>query len=194
MFLAAAFVYFMVTAVQVYLTGRRYEPRVAGAIVVMGSAQYDGVPSPDLRSRLDEAERLWKERYAADIVVTGSKEPGDQFTEAQASAAYLLAHGIPVGDVYQAGGRDSWKNLADAVPILRAHGDTTILLVSDPFHENRCLAIASSLGLKAWPTPTRTSPIKGWPVVPYYAKETAGVGLGRIIGFENLSSLHASLG
>ena len=45
-------VYLVVTAVQVWMTGRRYEPRPAGAIVVMGAAQYDGVPSPDLASRL----------------------------------------------------------------------------------------------------------------------------------------------
>jgi hypothetical protein len=30
--------------------------------------------------------------------------------------------------------------------------------------------------------------------VPYYAKETVGVALGRIIGFNHLDSLHISLG
>ena len=190
----AVLIYFVVTAVQVFLTGRHYQPHAAGAIVVMGAAQYNGVPSPDLRARLDEAKLLWQQRYATDIVVTGSKEPGDVFTEAQASAQYLIANGIPGRDIYEVGGRDSWQNLADASPLLLAHGQKSILLVSDQFHEARCLAIASSLGLTASPTPTRTSPIKGWSTVPYYAKETVGVGLGRIIGFNHLSSLHSSLG
>jgi uncharacterized SAM-binding protein YcdF (DUF218 family) len=190
----AVLIYFVVTAVQVFLTGRHYQPHAAGAIVVMGAAQYNGVPSPDLRARLDEAKLLWQQRYATDIVVTGSKEPGDVFTEAQASAQYLIANGIPGRDIYEVGGRDSWQNLADASPLLLAHGQKSILLVSDQFHEARCLAIASSVGLAASPTPTRTSPIKGWSTVPYYAKETAGVGLGRIIGFNHLSSLHSSLG
>ena len=53
--MAAVLIYLAVTAVQVWLTGRRYEPRSAGAIVVMGAAQYNGVPSPDLAARLDEA-------------------------------------------------------------------------------------------------------------------------------------------
>jgi uncharacterized SAM-binding protein YcdF (DUF218 family) len=190
----AVLIYFVVTAVQVFLTGRHYQPHAAGAIVVMGAAQYNGVPSPDLRARLDEAKLLWQQRYATDIVVTGSKEPGDVFTEAQASAQYLIANGIPGRDIYEVGGRDSWQNLADASPLLLAHGQKSILLVSDQFHEARCLAIASSVGLTASPTPTRTSPIKGWSTVPYYAKETVGVGLGRIIGFNHLSSLHSSLG
>ena len=88
-------VYLVVTAVQVWLTGRRYEPRAAGAIVVMGAAQYNGVPSPDLASRLDEAETLWRQRFASTIMVTGSKERGDVYTEAQASERYLVAAGDP---------------------------------------------------------------------------------------------------
>ncbi len=75
---AALAVYLIVTAVQVWLTSRRYQPRHAGAIVVMGAAQYDGVPSPDLRSRLDEASLLWHQGYATTVMVTGWKEPGDQ--------------------------------------------------------------------------------------------------------------------
>lgn len=187
-------VYFAVTAVQVVLTSRRYEPRAAGAIVVMGAAQYNGVPSPDLRARLDEAELLWRQHYATDIMVTGSKAPGDNFTEAQASARYLALAGVPTADILQAGGRDSWANLAQAAPTLLARGAKVVLVVTDPFHEDRSLAIASSVGLTPSPTPTRTSPITGWSTVPYFAKETVGVGLGRIIGFDRLSSLHASLG
>ena len=192
--LAAIVVYLLVTAVQVYLTGRHYQAHAAGAIVVMGAAQYNGVPSPDLEARLNEAKLLWQQQYATNIVVTGSKEPGDSFTEAQASARYLVASGIPGRDIYQVGGRDSWENLADASPVLLAHGDKTILLVTDGFHEARCLAIASSVGLSALATPTQTSPIRGWSTVPYYAKEALGVGLGRIIGFNRLTSLHSSLG
>ncbi len=187
-------VYLAVTAVQVWLTGRRYEPRPAGAIVVMGAAQYNGVPSPDLAARLDEAAKLWRQHYAATIMVTGSKQPGDHYTESEASADYLTAAGVPVHDILQAGGSDSWNNLALAAPQLLVRGDSTVLMVTDPFHEDRSLAIASGVGLVPYPTPTRTSPINGFSTIPFYAKETVGVALGRIIGFNHLSALHASLG
>ena len=192
--LAIIAAYLLVTAVQVWLTGRRYEPRQAGAIVVMGAAQYDGVPSPDLAARLDEAEILWRQHYAADIMVTGSKEPGDQFTEAEASKRYLVTAGVPARDILEAGGSDSWENLSLAAPTLLAHGDGTVLIATDPFHEARSLAIASTVGLDPFPTPTQTSPIKGFSTVPYYAKETVGVAVGRIIGYDHLSELHTSLG
>jgi len=191
---AAVTAYLPVTAVQVWVTGRRYEPRAAGAIVVMGAAQYNGVPSPDLKARLDQADLLWKQRYATDVMVTGSKEPGDHYTEAQASARYLMADGVPDRDIFRSGGSDSWENLAQAAPVLLSRGDGTVLIVTDPFHEARSLAIATDVGLSAYPTPAQHSPIRGASTIPYYAKETVGVAVGRIIGFDRLSSLHTSFG
>ena len=81
--LIAVLVYLGVTAWQVWRTGQQYAPQAAGAIVVMGAAQYDGVPSPDLRARLEQAALLWHQHYSSTIMVTGSKEPGDAYTEAR---------------------------------------------------------------------------------------------------------------
>jgi len=187
--LLALAVYLGVTAYQVWKTGQRYEPRSAGAIVVMGAAQYNGVPSPDLRARLEQASLLWHQHYSSSIMVTGSKEPGDVFTEAQASARYLESVGVPASDIMQAGGRNSWDNLAEAAPTLIARGDTTVLVVTDKFHMARSLAIASAVGLTPYATPTQYSPITGFAAVPYYAKETVGVALGRIIGFDHLDHI-----
>ena len=187
--LAVLVVYLAVTAVQVWLTGRRYEPRPAGAIVVMGAAQYNGVPSPDLAARLDQAVVLWRGRYADTVMVTGSKERADRYTEAEASARYLIARGVPASDILESGGSDSWENLALAAPVLLARGDSTVLIATDPFHEARSLAIASSVGLTPSPTPTQHPAISGLSTVPFYAKETVGVAVGRIIGFDRLDSL-----
>ena len=74
---------------QVWSTGRSDEARPVDAIVVMGAAQYDGRPSPQLAARLDHALELWPEGLAPMVVVTGGNQPGDRFTEADASAAYL---------------------------------------------------------------------------------------------------------
>ncbi len=86
---AAIGLYFCVTIVQVWLTSRQYDPHPAGAILVMGAAQYDCVPSPDLQARLDQALTLYRQGYAHLIVVTGNKQPGDKCTEAQSGAMYL---------------------------------------------------------------------------------------------------------
>jgi uncharacterized SAM-binding protein YcdF (DUF218 family) len=182
--------YFAVTFVQVWLTSRRYDPHQAGAILVMGAAQYDGVPSPDLQARLNEALKLYDARDARLIMLTGNKEPGDVYTESESGAMYLEKAGVPRSAILQAGGDDSFENIADAAPELRARGATSVLVATDPFHEDRSMAIASQQGLTPSPTPTQTSPIKGWSTMPYFLKEAVGVGLGRIIGYSHLEWLH----
>jgi uncharacterized SAM-binding protein YcdF (DUF218 family) len=185
-------IYFAVTLVQVWLTSREYDPHPADAILVMGAAQYNGVPSPDLKARMDEALTLFHNGYASLIVVTGNKEKGDVYTESEAGTRYLEANRVPADDILQAGGDDSYQNVADAAPKLLARHADVVLIATDPFHEYRSMAIASSLGLKPSPTPTQTSPITGWSTVPYFLKEAVGVGLGRIIGYDHLEWLHAA--
>jgi uncharacterized SAM-binding protein YcdF (DUF218 family) len=188
--LVVIILYFAVTFVQVWLTSRQYDPHRAGAVLVMGAAQDDCVPTLDLQARLDQALTLYHQGYAHLIMLTGSKQPGDRCTEAESGAMYLEGRGVPRSDILQAGGNDSYQNIADAQPGLLAHDARVVLVTTDPFHEDRSMAIASDLSLKPFPTPTQTSPIRGWSTVPYFAKETLGVGLGRIIGYNHLEWLH----
>jgi uncharacterized SAM-binding protein YcdF (DUF218 family) len=188
--LTALVVYFAVSLVQVWLTSRQYDPHTADAIMVMGAAQYNGVPSPDLAARLNEALKLFDNKDSSLIVLTGGKEKGDVYTESEAGTTYLHARGVPLADILQAGGNTTYQNVADAAPELLARHATTVLVTTDPFHEDRSMAISSALGLVPSPTPTQTSPIKGWSTVPYFLKEAVGVGLGRIIGFNHLDWLH----
>jgi uncharacterized SAM-binding protein YcdF (DUF218 family) len=74
--------------------------------------------------------------------------------------------------------------------VLAKHDVKVVLVTTDPFHEDRSMAIASTLALSPSPTPTQSSPITGWSTVPYFLKEGVGVGLGRIIGFNHLEWLH----
>ncbi len=187
---AAIFLYFAVTLVQVWLTSRQYDPHPAGAILVMGAAQYNCTPSPDLQARLEQALTLYHDGYAHLIMVTGNKKPGDRCTEAESGAMYLESKGVPKSDILEAGGDTTYGNISQAQPVLLAHDARVVLVTTDPFHEDRSMAIASSFSLTPSPTPTQTSPIRGWATVPYFLKEAVGVGLGRIIGFNHLDWLH----
>jgi uncharacterized SAM-binding protein YcdF (DUF218 family) len=189
----ALILYFVVTLVQVWLTSRDYAPVQADAIVVMGSAQYNGVPSPDLQARLDEALILYQDKYAPLIMCTGYKQPGDNYTEAQACAMYLESKGVPKKAILKAKGTDTWGNWSTAAPQLKARDVISVLVVTDPFHEDLSMAMASSLGFQPHPTPTKTSPIKGTATIPYFLKEAAGVAVGRIVGFSHLHSLVGGL-
>lgn len=182
----AAVVYLAVTGVQVWLTSRHSDPHPAQAIVVMGSAQYNGVTSPDLRARLTAALQVWRQGLARQVVLTGSKQPGDVYTESQAGQMWLTARGVPAADIVEVGGRNSYANLSQAAAILVLEHHTDVLIVTDGFHEDRSMAIATGVGLTPSPVPATTSPITGWASAPYFAKETVGVAVGRIIGYQRL--------
>ena len=109
----AGVLYLAVTFAQVYRAARRDEAQPAEAIVVFGTAQYDGEPSPVLAARLDHAIELYEAKLAPVVVVTGGNQPGDRFTEAAASATYLLERGVPDEDVLrEVSGTSSWQSLA----------------------------------------------------------------------------------
>ena len=190
--LVALIVYLIVTAVQVYQASTRDEAAPAQAIVVLGAAQYNGRPSPDLAARLDHAFSLWQHGYAQLVALTGGRQPGDRFTEAEAGRTYLESKGIPAADLLADDtGSNSWQSLASVAGQLESRGDLKVILVSDPFHDARIAAMASELGLHGVVSPTRTSPIKGTSTLPYFAKETIAMAVGRVIGFSRLSGVSA---
>jgi uncharacterized SAM-binding protein YcdF (DUF218 family) len=188
--IVVAVVYFAVTVVQVFLTSRESDPQKSQAIIILGAAQYNGVPSPDLLARLQDAAALYREHLAPLIVATGAKEPGDHYTEAETEETWLKNNGVPGVAVLQVGGRTTWQNLSFAAEQLKKLGLHQVLIATDGFHEDRCLAIASELGLQPKPVPAANSPITGWSTFPYFMKESAAVAIGRVIGYSHLEWLH----
>ncbi|MEW6153715.1 MAG: YdcF family protein [Actinomycetota bacterium] len=176
--------YLVFTFAQVWWASRQDRARPAQAIVVLGAAQFNGVPSSILQARLDHAFDLYQRDLAPVIVVTGGKQPGDEFTEAAASADYLMGRGVPDEDILrEVSGTNSWESLAAASVFLQERDIHSVLLVSDGFHSYRVTAIAGELGLEAHASPTRTSPITGASATRHMFRETAAVAVGRIIGY-----------
>jgi uncharacterized SAM-binding protein YcdF (DUF218 family) len=174
----------------VHAVGRSDQARPVDAIVVMGAAQYDGRPSPQLAARLDHAADLWSAGLAKVMVVTGGNQPGDRFTEAEASADYLIERGVPAEAILQEShGHSSYVSLDGVATMLHQRGLFRVLLVSDPFHSLRSRLIAQELGLVAYVSPTRTSPVRGNEATAREMQEAAGIALGRIIGFKRLLSI-----
>ncbi len=180
-----ALAYVLITYAQVRHQEGLDEARQADAIMVLGAAQFNGRPSPVLEARLVHALELWKQGLAPVIVVTGGKQPGDEFTEASSSAAYLISHGVPDGAIQrEVQGKTSWESIAASARFLKAAKRDRVVLVSDPYHSLRIKGIASEVGLTAFSSPTRTSPEQH--VASHELKETLGVAVGRIIGYRRL--------
>src|SRR3954468_9329308 len=81
------------TALAIWWNARQDSRPSSDAIVVLGSAQYNGVPSSIFEARLEHALQLYADGVAPVIVTVGGKADGDQFTEAEAGLEYLAESG-----------------------------------------------------------------------------------------------------
>ena len=190
---ASTLLYFVVSLVQVWNTGRDdsflQSRSTVDAIVVLGAAQYDGRPSPQLRARLDHVVRLWNMPVAPTVVVTGGKQTGDRFTEAEASRDYLVSRGLPVEViVIESRGESTYQSLEAVRDAARANQWQRLVLVSDPYHLKRAQLVAEELGMDAEVSATRDGVVSGSGALRRNVREALGIMVGRITGFRQLES------
>ena len=186
----AGFVYVCLNIVQVWSVGRSDSRKEVDAIVVMGVAQYDGRPSPQLQARLDHVLTLWKEGVAKLVVTTGGNQPGDRFTEARASADYLIAGGIPESSISMEDiGSTTLQSLQGVAEILHSRGLSSVEIVTDPYHALRSRLIAQDLGLTAYVSPAENSAVTGGAEKRRMINEGLGLSLAHVIGFSALDRL-----
>lgn len=158
----------------------------ADVIVVMGAAQYDGTPSEMLRQRLQRALELWKDGRAALIAVTGGKQSGDRFTEAQSGRRWLTDRGVPgTAIVSEDVGHSTWQSLSELAPVLRARGVRSALVVSSFWHVQRAEVTLRRLGFATSASAVGDSSLSSWRT-RNVQKELVGLVIGRIIGFHTL--------
>ena len=184
-----ATVYFFVSLLQVWNTGRSADRQPVDAIVVLGAAQYDGRPSPQLQARLDHALELWNLNLASYIVVTGGKQEGDRFTEAATSRKFFESNGVASDLIFEENsGTTTYASLLAVSQVANQLSIDRVLIVSDPFHLLRAKLIANEVGLKASSSSTQSSVIQGGDAFSHNIQEAAGVTIGRIVGFQRVDS------
>ena len=178
--------YLLIVFFQVWLNSARDQARPVDAIVVLGAAQWDGVPSPVLEARLEKALKWYEEGLSPIIVTTGSKQTGDRFTEAYAGLTYLLERSVPESSILVVvDGNNTFESLSATANVLTDRGiGNKVILVSDPYHALRAKEIAREVGLQAWFSPTDLSSS-----FSQLIRETAGTSVGRMIGFRKASNL-----
>lgn len=166
------------TAVRVWQYGRIDDRNRADVILVLGAAQYDGDPSAALKARLDHARALYDEGVASQIVTVGGRQPADRYTEAEAGDKYLIDQGIPADHLTEVNdGNDTLASMRAAAAIMKAHGWTTAVLVSDPWHMLRSRIMARDTGIEAWTSPTHSGPmvLTRQTQLKYICRETAAL-------------------
>lgn len=150
-----------VNLLAVYLFGLRNEARPADAIVVLGAAQYQGKPSPVLQARLDHAIELYRDSIAPALILTGGVGVGDTLSEAEVGRRYAMKAGVPRARILiEQAGISTEQSMRTVARLMHSRGMHSAVMVSDPFHMLRLRILARRLGIRAYSSPTRTSPIR----------------------------------
>ena len=175
------------TSYRIWEQGGRDERRPADAIVVMGAAQYNGVPSALFESRLRHAIDRAPEGIAPILVVTGGKQEGDRTTEAAAAREYAIRNGVPAPAILSEDqGRNTIESIRSVGRLFREHDLARAVFVSDPSHMLRVLRIARDEGIDAYGSPTPSGPNhdRVWARLDAMAHELAALGLYFVSGVQ----------
>ena len=155
--------FFAVVCIDVSVYGFHRDVVPADAIIVLGAAAWGNKPSPVLRERINHAVSLYKKGLSKKIIFTGGKgfptEPG----ESVIAKRYALKLAVPQNDIYIENiSRTTEENLIYARRIGAENGCRTYILVSDPYHMKRAVAIAHYLGMNVYSSPTGTTAYKSF--------------------------------
>ncbi len=160
---------------KVWYTANHTNPVKSDAIIVLGAAQFDGVPSPVLEARLIEAKRIFAQTLAPRILTVGSRAPGDRTTEAASGFYWLVDHGV--GRKYVDSipyGRDTLASTESYVEVMKKLNLKSAIIVTDQYHCLRAITMAEDLKISATCAPTRTGPASTTnSSLRYLARETA---------------------
>jgi len=142
----------------------RDEARPAEAIVVLGAAQYNGVPSPVFKARLDHAFDLEERGLAPLIITTGGAGGDPRFTEGGVGRDYLIQRGVAAAKIVaETQSQTTYENVRAAAQILRQRGARTCIAASDGFHLYRIRLMLAAEGITAFPSPAPASPLEADP-------------------------------
>lgn len=149
---------FFIIAAQIYLYGETEGNRTADAAVVLGAAVWTDKPSPVFRERINHAVDLYKQKRIKKIIFTGGQGNTDEKTEARIAQIYAVDKGIPKEDILiENKSRTTFENLEFAKEIIGKNNIKSVLIVTDPLHLKRAMAMADFLELNADPEPTPTT-------------------------------------
>ena len=148
--LLSAFVAMVLLAVgAIVLDGMQDRVAYADVIVVPGNTvASDGTPSKRLQARLDVALKLFRERRAPLIFVSGGTGK-EGVNEAAAMSAYLMKNGVPQAAIVIDGqGVDTAATASNAAAMMRRHGHTSVLVATQYFHVARTRLALERAGVK----------------------------------------------
>lgn len=157
----AALVYTAVNAIIIWKYGNVDEKRPADTAIILGAAAYQGELSPVFRERVNHGIWLYQNGYVKKLIMTGGYGAGNLASDSYIAKQYAESQGIPGEDIlYEEKSTITQENLRYAREIMDEEALYSAILVSDPLHMKRAMAMAKDYGITAYSSPTPTTMYK----------------------------------
>ncbi len=174
MILLLVIVYILTNAFSIYTYSYKDEACLADVAIVLGAAAYPHSISLVYQERVNHAINLYNEGYVDKIMMTGGIAEGNEFSDAYQAKQYAISCNVPTNDILlEETSTITQENLKYAKKIMDTYGYTTAIIVSDPLHMKRAMAMAQDVGITAYSSPTPTTRYQTLNTkLPFLAKET----------------------
>ncbi|MBX3048737.1 MAG: YdcF family protein [Anaerolineales bacterium] len=182
--LAVVLAWCLYAASSIYSFAQQDETRPADVAIVLGAAAWRDRPSPVLRERINHAIALFQDGVVDAIIFTGGYGRNDLLSESETAREYALQAGLPLEALYiEANSTNTQQNLSEAQRLMQALGLQSALIVSDPMHMMRAMALADDLGIEAYSSPTTTSRYASIPTQLWFLLRETAYYSGYLLGY-----------
>lgn len=170
---ALAVLYLVFTAIRIWNYGSVDEKQPADVAIVLGAGASDTEVSPVFQARIDHGIWLYQNGYVDYLLLTGGTGEGNTHSDAWIAMQYAISQGVPEGVILlEEASTITQENIKFAKAIMAEKGLNTAIVVSDPLHMRRSMAMAEDYGIQAFSSPTPTSRYQTWKTqIPFLLRE-----------------------
>jgi uncharacterized SAM-binding protein YcdF (DUF218 family) len=156
--LLAGIVWCAILATAIWRYGERDHAVKSDCIIVLGAAVQGAEPSPVFEERIRHGITLYQTGYAPRLLFTGGIGEGQRYSESSVGRRVATQQAVPASDILiEERSHTTRQNLFEARAVMRQRGLKSAIVVSDPLHLKRAMAMASDLDILAVSSPTPTT-------------------------------------
>ncbi len=150
-------------AIVIHRYSESYLETKSDVAIVLGAGTKGGKLSAIFRERINHSIYLIQDGRVDNIIFTGGIGKNQMIADSEIAKRYAISNGISADKIFiEKKSITTFSNLEEAKVLMETKDWKTALLVSDPLHMKRSMAIADRLDIKCNSSPTQTTMYKTW--------------------------------
>jgi uncharacterized SAM-binding protein YcdF (DUF218 family) len=157
-FAVSIFIYIIFSAFNIFSFSHVNELTNADVAVILGASVWNDKPSPVFRERINHGIWLYKNGYVKYLIFTGGIGKNSSVSESSVAMNFAIRNSVPAEKIFiEETSRITFENIFYAKNIIKNNNFDKVIIVSDPLHMKRAIAMAKDLNLTVYSSPTPTT-------------------------------------